>query len=134
MVRNCFKLILVCSIAVMVPSCGHDQQLLSITVRPSGFVFEGYGAQGKFTALGTYIHPPETKDITSRVLWQIDIANFGTVDQTGLVTYTRTDLCGGGDVTATYYSNPGNPSAGGTVVGSATVKGANEVTGKCPPP
>jgi hypothetical protein len=131
MVRNWFKLLLACSIAVMAPSCGQDQKLLSITVEPAGFVFEGFGAQGKFTAIGTYIHPPETKDITSRVLWQIDIANFATVDQTGLVTYTRTDGCGSGDVTATFYSNPGNPSAGSTVQGSATVKGVKDGTPTC---
>ncbi len=128
-----FKLALVCSIAIMVPSCGHDQQLTSIEVRPAGFVFAGFGAQGQFTAIGTYIHPPQTKDITTQVVWKIDIANFATITQMGLVTSTRSDGCGSGNVTATHYSNPSNPSAGTVIMGSATVKGANDGTTTCKP-
>ncbi len=124
MLRNWISLILIGAAVVMIPSCGANQQLVSIGIEPSGFVFEGYGAQGKFTALGTYIHPPEVKDITNSVLWQLDVSYFGTVTQAGVVTYTRTDGCGSGDVTATYYSNPSNPSAGHVVQGSATVQGA----------
>jgi hypothetical protein len=75
---------LVFSAAIIVPSCGHDQKLVSIALQPSGgFVFEGFGAQGQFTALGTFIHPPETKDITNQLAWKLDIANFATVTQTG---------------------------------------------------
>jgi len=113
-------------------SCGRDQKLVSIAVQPSGgFVFEGYGAQGQFTAFGTYIHPPETKDITDKVVWSLDIANFGTLTKTGQLTYTRTDGCGGGDVTATFYSNSGNPTAGSAMLASAPVKGANEGSATC---
>jgi hypothetical protein len=118
-------------------SCARDQQLVSIAVQPSGgfvfggFVFEGYGAQGQFTAFGTYIHPPETKDITDKVVWSLDIANFGTLTPTGQLTYTRTDGCGGGDVTATFYSNSSNPTAGSAMVASAPVKGANEGSANC---
>jgi hypothetical protein len=128
-----FKLALVCSIALMVPSCGHDQQLVSIDVQPSEFVFEGLGAQGQFTAIGSYIHPPQTKDITAQVIWKIDIANFATITQTGLVTSTRADGCGTGNVTATHYSNPSNPSAGTVIIGSATVRGVNDGSSKCQP-
>src|ERR1700686_4621267 len=96
-------------------SCARDQKLVSIAVQPSqGFVFEGYGAQGQFTALGTYIHPPETKDITNQVVWGLNIANFGTWE-----------------VTAKVYSNPANPSAGSVVVGSAPVKGVLDGTTPC---
>jgi hypothetical protein len=128
-----FKLALVCSIAIMVPSCGHDQQLTSIEVRPSAFVFEGPGAQGQFTAIGTYIHPPQTKDITNQVVWTIDVQNFATITQTGLVTSTRIDGCGSGNVTASHYSNPSNPSAGTVIAGSAAVKGVNDGKVTCGP-
>jgi hypothetical protein len=128
-----FKLALVCSIAIMVPSCGHDQQLTAIEVRPAGFVFEGFGAQGQFSAIGTYIHPPQAKDITNQVVWTIDVQNFATITQTGLVTSTRIDGCGSGNVTASHYSNPTNPSAGSVITGSATVKGVNDGTAKCQP-
>ena len=51
------------------PSCGHDQKLVSLAVHPAspGFTFPvpTAGATGQYTAIGTYIHPPETKDVTS---------------------------------------------------------------------
>ncbi len=113
-------------------SCARDQQLVSIAVQPSaGFVFEGYGAQGQFTAFGTYIHPPETKDITDKVVWSLDIANFGTLTPTGQLTYTRTDGCGSGNVTATFYSNSSNPTAGSVMAASAPVTGANNGSASC---
>ena len=112
--------------AALVLSCGHGQILESITLQPSGgFVFEGFGAAGQFTAVGNYAYPTESRDISNQVLWQIDIANFGTVTQTGLVTYTRTDGCGSGLVTATYYTNPNNHSDGSTIIGTAPVSGVN---------
>jgi hypothetical protein len=129
--RKWLSLILVCAIAMFVPSCGHDQSLQSITVTPSGFVFEGVGAQGQFTALGTYIHPPATKDITNQVVWKIDVAHLATITQTGLVT--AISVCGRGDVTATSYSNPANPSASNVLVGTATVSGVDDGTPKCMP-
>ena len=113
-------------------SCARDQKLVSIALQPSaGFVFEGYGAQGQFTALGTYIHPPETKDITNQLVWALNIANFGTLTQTGQITYTRTDGCGSGQVTATFYSDPSNHSAGYVVLGTASVKGALDGSSTC---
>jgi hypothetical protein len=108
-------------------SCARSQQLVGITLQPSGgFVFEGYKAAGQFTAEGTYIHPPETKDVTDQVVWSLDIANFGTITQQGLVTYTRTDGCGSGQVTATYTASDGN-----FIVGTAPVSGANNTNAIC---
>jgi hypothetical protein len=107
-------------------SCAHDQQLVSITMQPAGgFVFEGFGAQGQFTALGAYIHPPITKDITNQVVWSLDIANFGDITQSGQITYTRTDGCGSGNVLATYTHGES------VMVGSAPVKGVSDGTSKC---
>jgi Bacterial Ig-like domain (group 2) len=129
--RNFLSLSLVCAIAMFVPSCGHQQSLQSITVTPSGFVFEGVGAQGQFTALGTYIHPPATKDITNQVVWKIDVANLATITQTGLVT--AINVCGNGNVTATSYSDPAHPTASSLLVGTATVRGVDDGTTKCIP-
>ncbi|HEV7219028.1 MAG: hypothetical protein ACHP8A_08310 [Terriglobales bacterium] len=133
MSRNQYRSLLVIIIILCFAnllSCGHDQKLESITVQPSGgFVFEAVGARGQFTATGQYIHPPESKDITNQVLWQINVANLATITQTGLVTATNT--CGSGQVTATFYSNPKNPAAGSVVVGSANVKGVLDGTPAC---
>jgi hypothetical protein len=115
-----------------VPSCARSQQLVSIAISPAGgFVFGGFGAQGQFTAAGTYIHPPETKDITDKVVWSLDIANFATLTQTGQITYTRNDGCGSGQVSATFYSKPNDPTAGNEISASAPVSGGNVGSPNC---
>jgi len=124
-------LIVVCAAALFLPSCGRDQQLVSIAVTPSEFIFEGVGARAQFTALGTYEHPPATKDITNQVVWKIDVSYLATITQTGMVT--GLSVCGSGNVSATYSSNPANPSQGSLIIGTAVVKGVNDGTPKCQP-
>lgn len=112
-------------------SCARSQTLESITLSPAGgFVFEGFGAAAQFTAYGNFIHPPETKDVTDKVTWSLDVQNFGNVNQQGVVTYTRTDGCGSGQVNATYNNPPGQPSAS-VIVGSASVSGFNNNSSTC---
>lgn len=112
-------------------SCGHNQQLVSIAVTPSPVVFEGVGAQVQFTALGTYIHPPETKDITSQVQWRIDISFLAIINKAGLAT--ATGVCGAGNAIASLYSDPSNASNGSVVVGMAAISGIDQGTAKCQP-
>jgi hypothetical protein len=109
--------------AMTLPSCGHDQTLESIKVSPRNSVITGAGLDLQYTALGYYSHPPETKDITSTVIWksQADqIIAFETPDKPGLAT--SQSGCGTNlGISATVYSNPGDPANGTAVVGSATV-------------
>jgi len=100
-------------------SCGNKQELVSIQVTPAQVNFQGLGAQSRMTAIGTYIHPPETKDITHAVTWATNVPGTVSVTQTGLVTAINT--CGSGQVTATAYSNPANPPAGSAIRASADV-------------
>jgi len=100
-------------------SCGNKQELVSLQVTPAQVNFQGVGAQSQMTAIGTYIHPPETKDITHAVTWATDVPRTVSVTQTGLVTAINT--CGSGQVTATAYSNPANPPAGSAIRASADV-------------
>lgn len=129
MIRKWFAvlaLVLIAGALLSLSSCARNQHLVSITLQPSdGFVFEGFGAQGQFTALGTYEHPPVTQDISDKVTWSLDIANFGTLTQTGQITYTRTDGCGSGNVTATFNDS------GNLILGTAPVKGAKDGTSAC---
>ena len=129
MSRKCFDILAMVATATLLfaaSSCGFNQHLVSISLQPAGgFVFEGYGAQGQFTATGTYIHPPQTKDLTNQAAWTLNIANFGTLTQTGQITYTRTDGCGSGEVTATMNTDPSDPKSGSVISGTAPVSGAN---------
>jgi hypothetical protein len=71
------KMLATCLITLIVPSCGHDQQLVSISIAPSTETFGASnipvsadaGLNVQLRALGTYIHPPVTKDITNQATW-----------------------------------------------------------------
>jgi hypothetical protein len=104
-------------------SCAFNQHLVSIRVSPPGATFLAVGAQIQFTAIGTYIHPPETKDISSQVQWAIDSQNLATVTSSGFVT--STSICGSGNLTASLNAPPN------FVTGSAFLTGAGIGTTAC---
>lgn len=106
-------------------SCAHEQQLTSISVEPSTENFgaadipvsANAGSSVQLRALGTYIHPPVTKDITSQVTWTSNTPDMVTVSPTGLLTATGL-ACGSALVSATVTTNKsiGNLSSSGAVV------------------
>jgi hypothetical protein len=113
-----------------IPSCGHDQQLVGITVQPTTETFGAAnipvsadaGLSVQLRALGSYIHPPVTKDITDQVTWSSNTPNMVAVSSTGLVAPTG-NACGGTIVSATVTTNhsAGNlPSSGALVTGNMT--------------
>lgn len=116
------------------PACGRSQQLESITLIPSSVDFQGPLAQIQFKAIGNFIHPPQTKDITDEVQWSSNVTQAATIDATGLATAGNyTPFCGGGDITAVHSSNPSSsdPNSGSQVVATASfVNGTNG--GICP--
>ena len=106
-------------------ACGHEQQLVSITVLPA---IENFGSTKtpvdldrglnvQLRALGSYIHPPVTKDITNQVIWVSNTPQMVTVDSTGLITATGLS-CGGTIISATVTTNhsDGNVSSSGALV------------------
>ena len=86
---------------VGVPSCGHDQQLTDINIQPATETFGASnipvnadaGLSVQLRALGDYIHPPVTKDITDQVTWASNDTQMVTVSATGLLTATGR-VCG----------------------------------------
>ena len=55
------------------PSCGHDQKLVSLAITPTTSTFQEPGftppppnPTQQYTVTATYIHPPATKDVTSQ--------------------------------------------------------------------
>jgi hypothetical protein len=109
-------------------SCGHDRQLVSINILPQGATLTltgpGQNLSIQFTAIGSYIHPPESKDITSQVVWSSDspqVIDFSTPGSPGLATTTG-NACGTNiGILAKVYSRPGNPPSGSVVVGTSNV-------------
>jgi hypothetical protein len=115
--------------ALSLPSCGHDQKLISLAVNPSGgFVFPvpNPGATGQYTAIGTFIHPPATKDVTAQAKWAVD-DNVVSINA-GLVTTNGS--CGSADVSATMPEGTGGSS--NIVIGYSTVTVNNPADPNCP--
>ncbi|HUK24916.1 MAG TPA: Ig-like domain-containing protein [Terriglobales bacterium] len=106
-------------------SCGHDQQLTSITIQPAAETFGAAnipvsadaGLTVQLRALGSFIHPPVTKDITSQVTWASNSPGIATVDANGLLTASGID-CGDSLISATVQTNHslGNINSSGAIV------------------
>ena len=106
-------------------ACGHEQQLVSITLTPATETFGSTKTpldldrtlSVQLRALGSYIHPPVTKDITNQVTWASDTPGMVTVNSTGLITPTGL-ACGNTIITATVTTNhsDGNVSSKGALV------------------
>jgi hypothetical protein len=111
-------------------ACGHDQQLESITIIPAveNFgstktpVIDDAGLNVQLRALGSYSHPPVTKDITSQVTWTSNTPQMVMVDANGVITATGL-ACGGTIIFATIVTNHSDgaiSSTGALVTGSMT--------------
>jgi len=124
-------LIIAASFLLSVSSCGDPQELVGITVQPGSVTFGASnipvsadaGLITQLTALGTYIHPPVTKDITKQVTWTSSDNQEVTVSPTGLITVTGV-VCGPNTlISATLTTNAdgsGVSSSGAVVTGSMT--------------
>lgn len=120
-------LVAMAALLLGVNSCGHSQQLVSIQIQPTVETFgssttpviDNAGGQVQLRALGTYIHPPVTKDITSEATWSSNTPQMFTVSSTGLLTATG-ESCGGTLISATVTTNS---SSGGLSSSGAVVTG-----------
>ena len=136
--KSRFFLVLAAMLCVVgLNSCGHDQQLVTITVQPEHEIFGASnipisldaGLTVQARAIGNYIHPPVSKDITNQAVWKSNTPEIATVDAaTGLITATGL-ACGDGLVTATVTTNH---SVGDISSNGALVTGTMTVTVVCP--
>jgi hypothetical protein len=116
-------------------SCARNQDLVSITIAPPAITYGSAVPAGviqtpvPLTAYGTYIHPQETKVITSRVTWASDITQVAIVDNGG--NLTAGPDCGIANVSASFYTDNGNPN-GNVVVASMTVTVDGPASFGCP--
>lgn len=119
------------------PSCARSQKLIAITVSPQGTTITqspGQQVTTQFTAYGSYIHPPETKDLTQKAVWSTDTPSIiEVVPGTPGLIQTTGNGCGTNlGVTASVYTDNNNPS-GNVVVGSATMNVSFGTSGSsCP--
>jgi hypothetical protein len=109
-------------------SCGQDHKLVAIEIQPAaGFNFAtpDPAAQGVFTAIGTYVHPPGTADITKLVTWKTDVPQLLVING-GVVSPQPGNVCGIADVYADFNSG------GNFVTNFATVTVNDRTRVECP--
>jgi hypothetical protein len=101
-----FALIAAATFFLSLSSCGFNQHLVSISIPESGGTFGGIGPgiYFDFTAIGTYVHPPATKDITDLVTWTSDNPQVVQVSNTGVVSPNV--ACGLANISASFYDSP----------------------------
>jgi hypothetical protein len=138
MIRKWFgvTLLVLTAIALMnLSSCARNQKLQSITVSPSAFTYFSPAPPGvqqtpiPLTAYGSYIHPPQTKDITSQVVWASDNAVVADVSNAGQLTDGVS--CGIANISASVFTDGGNKN-GNVVVGFMTVTVEGPASQGCP--
>lgn len=126
---RCALMIALAAFLVSNFSCAHDQELTSIDVVPAkqAFgdstipVFADAGLSVQMRALGHYIHPPVTKDITNQVTWAVNDTQMFAMSSSGLLTATG-NICGGSIVSATLntgHDSTGRSSSGAVVTGQS---------------
>src|SRR5262249_18486297 len=101
------------------PSCGFKRKLVSIDVIPDKATLGGPGLSLQFQAIGNYIHPPDSRDITTSVIWKSAAESVVSITSTGLAT-SGFDCGDNITITATGHSDP-HDSSSGIVVGTAAV-------------
>ncbi len=117
------------------PSCGHDQKLVSIAVQPQSFTFLGnvIGVNHDISRLTvrTFIHP-RNKDITTQVTWNADVPEVITVASGAAAggTVTTQGSCGVSDVSAT--APEGTGGAANIIVGYGSVTVNDPNNPNCP--
>ncbi|MFZ0419276.1 MAG: hypothetical protein WAM04_14350 [Candidatus Sulfotelmatobacter sp.] len=101
-------LIAVATFLMSVSSCGFNQHLVSISITPSAFTFgvANPNAVVGFGALGTYIHPPATKDVTSLVTWASDNPQVVQITSAGVASPASALTCGTANIGASFYDSP----------------------------
>jgi len=131
--RKWLALIAIAAAALPIPGCGSSQQLLTITVSPTTATFgsavpAGVGQNGiQLTALGTYAHPPATKDLTNQVTWTSSIPAVANVNATGLLTAGPN--CGVAGISASLLTNQ---PTGNVVIGTMTATVNGPAAEGCP--
>lgn len=144
MIRKWFAVtaLLVAAVTLMgLASCARSQKLTAINIQPGNGTFAAVDPSAFFIykAYGTYIHPPQTLDITTQVTWNSDNPQVAQFTSPGVISPTTS--CGVAQIFATMHNSSNDvvsnlvsitvdgPSSQGCPTSTVTFNLAVNVTG-----
>jgi len=110
--------LLIVASTAMVTGCGAKRQLVSIRVTPDNLTITGEGLIVNYRAIGSYINPVETRDITSQVAWASTAPQIISIDPNTGVAVSGFGCGTNIGITATHYYNQA-AKTGAAIVGTA---------------
>jgi hypothetical protein len=115
------------------PSCGNEKQLVNIQVQPATAIYgTPNSGQVDFSAIGTFIHPPSTQDITTQVTWSTDIPELLTLNYQGVAGAVAPSGGGCGIANIIATGREGTGGSRNIVIGYATVTVQDPTKPLCP--
>ena len=125
--------LMVVGAVLSLPSCGNDKKLVNIQVLPELATY-GTPQAGlvQFSAIGTYIHPPATVDITKKVTWSTDVPELLTLNVGGVAGAVAPSGNGCGIAQLIATAPEGTGGSGNVVIGTATLTVKDPTDSLCP--
>ncbi len=115
------------------PSCGNEKKLVSLQIQPGLATYPTPNSgQVDFSAIGTYIHPPSTQDITTKVTWSTDIPELLTLNFGGVAGAVAPSGGGCGIANIIATGKEGTGGSGNVVIAYATVTVQDPTNSLCP--
>jgi len=108
------------AVASFLMGCGFKRKLVAIEITPNGVTITGTGLIVHFKAVGLYIHPPDTRDITNSVVWDSAAPQIISIDPSTGIAVSGAGCGTNITISATAYSNPETKS-GAVVIGQVPI-------------
>ena len=119
--------------ALSLPSCGNQKQLVNLQVQPGLATYPSpNSAPVDFSAIGTFIHPPSTEDLTTKVTWSTDVPDLLTLNSGGVAGAVAPSGTGCGIAQVIATANQGTGGSGNIVIAYATVTVQDITQPQCP--
>lgn len=115
------------------PSCGNEKKLVNLDVQPGLATYPSPDAgEVDFSAIGTFIHPPSTQNLTTTVTWSTDVPELLTLNFGGVAGAVAPSGAGCGIAQVIATAKEGTGGSANIVIGRATVTVQDITDPRCP--
>jgi hypothetical protein len=115
------------------PSCGNQKKLVSLQVQPGLATYPSPDSSSvDFSAIGTFIHPPSTQNLTTTVTWSTDVPDLLTLNSGGVAGAVAPSGVGCGIAQVIATAKEGTGGSANILIGFATVTVQDITDPRCP--